>query len=531
KHLRAAVAADDLDAPCHYNLASSYQALNRPVEAATHFKKAIALGLSRKSIGDFIFLNPAVAACLQHIDDRRLLGTEIGTAPGNHQLEPIADDIFLQCTLETILCATAPLERVLTCLRSTLLDVAYSHVVHSTATADSVVRLFCALAQQCFINEYIFAETDNETRRASELLDVLQKRCADGEPIPPLLLAAVAAYVPLHSLPTARELARRTWPETVAGLVRQQILEPLQESDDANAIAALTPIESGTSLQVMRQYAENPYPRWTINPLAALAAEWKSPVASVADDAPGGIEDVLIAGCGTGQHVFHVMHNFPNARVLAIDISRPSLAYARRKTREANLPRIEFAQADILALGTIDRRFDLIEAVGVLHHLADPELGWRVLLSLLRPRGEMRIGLYSEAGRRAIAAVRAFIAEQGYRPTLADIRKCRQDILRHADHRGWIDVTRPRDFYSTSGCRDLLFNVVEHRFTIPRIKSFLDRQGLTFLGFDLEKPVLEKFQRQFPGEGALLDLDLWDRFEAENPQTFRQMYQFMVRRD
>jgi hypothetical protein len=34
----------------------------------------------------------------------------------------------------------------------------------------------------------------------------------------------------------------------------------------------------------------------------------------------------------------------------------------------------------------------------VLHHLAEPTAGWRVLVSLLRPGGRMCIGLYSKTG-------------------------------------------------------------------------------------------------------------------------------------
>ena len=75
--------------------------------------------------------------------------------------------------------------------------------------------------------------------------------------------------------------------------------------------------------------------------------------------------------------------------MLAVDLSLSSLCYAKRKTRELGLTNITYAQADILRLGTLPRRFDVIESSGVLHHLADPLAGWRVLLSLLRPGGFM----------------------------------------------------------------------------------------------------------------------------------------------
>src|SRR5262249_4359341 len=154
---------------------------------------------------------------------------------------------------------------------------------------------------------------------------------------------------------------------------------------------------------------------------------------------------------------------------------------ARRKTREFGLLNIEYAQADILELGSINRTFDRIESIGVLHHLAEPTAGWRVLVSLLRPGGRMRIGLYSELARRSIAEARARIAASGYRPTADDIRRCRQDIIRETDH--WNLPIHVLDFYSLSGCRDLLFNVMEHRFTIPEIAAFLNENDLSFLAF------------------------------------------------
>src|SRR5262249_281791 len=77
---------------------------------------------------------------------------------------------------------------------------------------------------------------------------------------------------------------------------------------------------------------------------------------------------------------------------------------------------IEFAQADIMNLGSIGRRFDKIEVIGVLHHLVDPLAGWRILLSLLRPGGGMNVGLYSVAARKAIKTAAAIRSEAGHAP-------------------------------------------------------------------------------------------------------------------
>ena len=47
-----AIDVDDLNAACHYNIASSYQLLGQRGAAAAHFKKAIALGMSDKNLKD-----------------------------------------------------------------------------------------------------------------------------------------------------------------------------------------------------------------------------------------------------------------------------------------------------------------------------------------------------------------------------------------------------------------------------------------------------------------------------------------------
>ena len=107
---------------------------------------------------------------------------------------------------------------------------------------------------------------------------------------------------------------------------------------------------------------------------------------------------------------------------MAVDLSRTSLGYAKRKTEELGLRNIEYAQADILELMGIGRSFDVIQSAGVLHHMADPWAAWRALLTLLRPGGFMEIGLYSERARADFTAARRFIQDQGFGADPAGIR-------------------------------------------------------------------------------------------------------------
>jgi SAM-dependent methyltransferase len=518
-----AIAVDDLDAGFHYNIACSYQAMGEQIAAAEHFKTAITLGMSEKrSLEEFIMENVVHLRCIDRIASRPW-SSENESLFSAEDITAIAQDILLRCALELTVIHGGLLELLLTRLRSTFLRWAADDL--SGALGDDLLPLFCALAQQCFINEYVFAQTDNETKRAGELRDLLVEKLTAGSDISPFLLAAVAAYFPLHSIRNAKSLLALKWPEYAVQLLRQQVSEPLEEAEDRAKIPALTQIDDRTSKAVMQQYDENPYPRWTINPCKVFAGDIKRHARMIGRSEPRRSQEVLIAGCGTGKHPFWIAQYFPDARILAIDLSRANLAYARRKTREEGLQNIEYAQADILKLVGIGRTFDRIDAVGVLHHLSDPKAGWRVLLSLLAPTGIIRIGLYSEAARRDVVQARALIAEAGYRPTIEGIRALRQKIIR--DQR-WEMVLNSGDFYSASGCRDLLFNVMEHRFTISEIDSFLKEQGLVFHGFELEGAVIEKFQHRYRGSEALINLEYWNAFEVDNPKTFRGMYVFTL---
>jgi SAM-dependent methyltransferase len=216
--------------------------------------------------------------------------------------------------------------------------------------------------------------------------------------------------------------------------------------------------------------------------------------------------------------------------LLAIDLSAASLGYAKARTGALGVTNIDHAQADILQLGATGRTFDMIQSAGVLHHLADPWGGWRVLNSLLRPGGVMFVALYSETARRDVVAARAFIAERGYGSSLEDIRSVRAEMMTHPDGSPLRNVAFFNDFFTTSECRDLLFHVQEHRMTLPAIRDFLATDGLTFLGFEVDFRTAQLYAARFPADRAMTDLDQWHAFEQDRPYTFASMYRFWVQK-
>jgi SAM-dependent methyltransferase len=239
--------------------------------------------------------------------------------------------------------------------------------------------------------------------------------------------------------------------------------------------------------------------------------------------------DVLIAGCGTGQQAVQAALAYgPEARVLAIDLSAASLAYAARMAERFGAGNLEYAQADLQTLhaagSQFTGRFDVIECTGVLHHLADPLEAWRALLPCLAEDGRMFLGLYSAVARRSLAALRSEAGYPGPGCSAAALRAFRQVLLDRPVGEIGGELKMSRDFYTASNFRDLALHVSEHPLTLPEIAAFLDANGLAFRGFQLEPGLFRRFQEHFPGEIWPGSLQAWAQFEAANPQTFSGMY-------
>lgn len=459
------------------------------------------------------------------IRDHRSHSTMAGdvAALASDDLDALAANALLRSHLVSAPLSDATLERVLAGARAQLAQ---------TTIPDRHLALACALAQQCFINEYVFVE-DGAAERVRARASAITESLAAGARPPPSLLVAYALDRPLGTLAHAERLLDHRWSEPVARLIAQHVREPAEERKIASAIRALTPIHDSGSARVREQYEEHPYPRW----VHATAVEPSDPDAFLARLFPltyqrRGLHraEILVAGCGTGQHPITTARRFPQSNVLAIDLSRASLAFAIRKSREIDLSKIVYAQADILELATLGRTFDVIEASGVLHHLENPPSGWRVLVSLLRPGGVLGVGLYSALGRAHVALAREMIAASGLPATHEGILSSRRALRALPADTLARQVIGSADFFTVSGCRDLLFHVQEQPFTLPEIKTLIEASGLRLLGFDADPGLLQRYRQSHPHDQAAIDLASWDEFEHRFRDCFAAMYQFWLQK-
>ena len=217
---------------------------------------------------------------------------------------------------------------------------------------------------------------------------------------------------------------------------------------------------------------------------------------------------------------------FPAARVDAIDLSRASLAYATRKATELGVPNVLFRQADILDVARLETSFDLIVSSGVLHHMRDPVAGLRALLGVLAPGGMLKIALYSALARAAFTQAREWARRQGFQPTRQGIRDFRAAVLARPDGDPMKRrLTGSYDFYSVSQCRDLVFHVEEHTFTLPELAHIFRDLDLSVLRVEApDARDIRAYRARFPADAAATELGNWDIVERENPTMFSRMY-------
>lgn len=475
-------------------------------------------------------VHPVLGPAIRRVSEQWLKASAAQQHPvvADTEIAATAEPLF-KAYLEATPNCDIDVERFLTAMRAHLLDRA----LNAESASPTLLNACTALARQCFVNEYIFAETPGETTRAMQIASIVQTAIRSGAELSPFRLAALAMYRPLASLEDAEKLLRRDWPAPIAALLRQQIAEPAEEVVLRQSMPKVTAIDEQASQQPCEQNAR---PRWlraisTIEPAKVEdALRRRHPALDWPTLAPLPAPDVLIVGCGTGLPAIAAAQAYQGAKVLAVDPSAANLAYAKRQSASLNLSNLEFAQADILKLSTLGRSFDLIEAGSVLNNLADPFAGLQNLLSLLRAGGLIKVALHSEVGRGDVAAAREFAVAGNYQPDLEGIRLCRQAILRLPDGADARNILLRADFYSTSAFRDLVLNQQVHCTSLSAIRSFLADNNLEFSGLETSNAVRRAFATRFPDAAARKDLSAWHQFETENPDTFIAMYVLWLRK-
>jgi SAM-dependent methyltransferase len=417
------------------------------------------------------------------------------------------------------------IEKLLTAMRRVIL----MELPAARFEDKALLAFACTLLQQCFNNEHVFAVSDEEADKL-RAAEVDWAALASGSITASRNLLWQLLYNPPETVIAGRLTSndcRKLRPRGLAEVIAARLKEDEELTARAAELPTIGKITDATSIRVGKQYHDHPYPRWHSLTVPGKGSARRRlerffhPDRLTFFDAPF---KVLIAGAGTGRQAIDTALRYgENADLLAIDLSRRSLAYGARMAARFEVPNVRFAQADILAMGDGVGQFDVVESVGVLHHLADPFEGMKKLSATLRSGGLMLVGLYSSIARQNIARLHA---DPNYPGPSCDDEAARRYRARLVTGGGNDLLLRSHDFYTLSEFRDLVLHEQEVSFTLLDVEKQLGRAGLIFRGFTLPAPVEAKFAEAFPEDHWPGTLANWHAFEEANPRTFDAMYRF-----
>ncbi len=393
------------------------------------------------------------------------------------------------------------------------------------------IDFLISLSMQCFLNEYIYDQSKDEIEKIKKIDERIKNNLRKNKKINDLDILCLSCYETLTNFSWSDKIK---FSDKLKKIFELHINQNKIEKQISKSIKSISNVEDRVSIRVKKQYEENPYPRWQNLGLSVKPRDIKAVISdsdlnlNLKKISNSESPNILIAGCGTGQHAITTASKYKKSKILALDLSFKSLSYAKRKANELEIDNIDFIQGDILDLESIDRKFDVIESVGVLHHMDNPFKGWEILTSCLNNDSLMLIGLYSEKARQHIIQIKKKINKLKLQSNYKNIIKFRKDLIENNNNQ-WNYIKSSPDFYTVSGVRDLLFHVQEHRFTISKIKEYLDKLGLIFLGFE-DQLVKENFKDNYINKDDLYNLDKWEEYEKSNPRIFAGMYQFWCKK-
>lgn len=221
---------------------------------------------------------------------------------------------------------------------------------------------------------------------------------------------------------------------------------------------------------------------------------------------------ILIAGCGTMQAAHYALR-WPRARVIGIDVSANSIEFTRQLKRKHGLDNLEVRQLALERAADLGETFEHVICTGVLHHLADPDLGLRALHDVLQPAGALHVMVYAPYGRAGIYMLQDYCRRLGVGTTDSEISDLAASLKAlPPDHPLAPLLRNSPDFADKAGLADALLHPNDRSYSVPQLIDFLDRTGLALGRWIRQAPYL-------PWCGALASMPHHSRLVKLTPQA------------
>ncbi len=199
---------------------------------------------------------------------------------------------------------------------------------------------------------------------------------------------------------------------------------------------------------------------------------------------------ILDAGCGTGVGTEYLVHLNPEAEVVGMDLSAGAIAVATERCQRSGANRVTFHNLSIYDVDQIPGEFDLINCVGVLHHMPDPVRGIQALATKLKPGGILHIFVYAELGRweiqltqEAIALLQGPSRQGDYKDGVQVGRTLfsslpEQNRIRQREQTRWALENQRDECFA-----DMYVHPQEIDYNVKTLFELIDASGLEFVGF------------------------------------------------
>ena len=200
--------------------------------------------------------------------------------------------------------------------------------------------------------------------------------------------------------------------------------------------------------------------------------------------------DILVAGCGTNQAAAFAYGN-PGAKVVGVDISKPSLEHQQYLKYKHGLWNLELHQLPIEELPTLGLDFDLIVCTGVLMVVAEPLEGMKALASCLRPDGALGVMLYASYGRIGVEILQTVFRDMGLRQDEVSVEIVRETVsLLSPSHpvQSYFKLAGTEDLQSGAGVVDTFLHLRERSYTVEECIDLVAAANLEFQGWLIKAP-------------------------------------------
>src|SRR3989454_10701698 len=192
----------------------------------------------------------------------------------------------------------------------------------------------------------------------------------------------------------------------------------------------------------------------------------------------------LVAGGGTGDATIFLAEQLraTNAAIVHLDMSEASIGLAQERARIRGLTNITWVHDSLLNLPTLGLApFDYINCSGVLHHLADPDLGFKALRSVLKDDGAIGLMVYATTGRTGVYQMQALmrLVNAGQSDEQRKIANTR-DLLASLPPSNWF--MRSEDLHhdhkaGDAGIYDLLLHSQDRSYSVGELFDWLGQEG------------------------------------------------------